>query len=73
MLRKKAKNTTKKISLEQNEFDKLIRDEVSVLNNLKSDSPAYAFTKEQCDEIVRRCKYRVKVFYEEKMYVIKRW
>ena len=58
------------ISNEQNCCDKLVRDEVTILNRKNSKLPAYAFTKEQAEEIIKRCKYRCKIETDGDIYVI---
>lgn len=58
------------VSNEQNCCDKLVRDEVTVLNRKDSKLPAYAFTKEQAEEIVKRCKFKVKIETDGEVYVI---
>lgn len=59
-----------KSNLELNCNDKLIRDEVKILNKKTSSLSAYCFSEEQAKEIVRRCKYRCNVETDGKIYVI---
>ena len=72
MLRNKPRTTTNKPVLELNDNDRLIRDEVKLLNNKNNKLPAYAFTKQQCDEIIKRCNFKTKVHNEDGVYVIER-
>lgn len=59
-----------KPNMELNCNDKLIRDEVKVLNKKNSSLSAYCFSEEQAKEIMRRCKYRCKVETDGEIYVI---
>lgn len=61
---------SKCVYMELNCNDKLIRDEVKHLNNKNKRLPAYCFSKEQAEEIVKRCKYRCKVETDGEIYII---
>ena len=70
MLRSKAKSSTLRAPMELNNEDKLIRDEVAMLNNKKNTLPAYAFKKEHAEAIKKRCKYKTKINEENGVFVI---